>query len=148
MNKTKTIIIALAVAFVAVVVAATCGEVVLGGKYEETYAESIYDKIGPEMIKLYEDEIAGEPIVSGISAANIARTAERLNIEQSKLRVLYVVQDIAVRVGKRISLDELAAMTDIAVFIYAKNCGEEYAKSLSPERREQLKQLFLAALKK
>lgn len=145
MNRAKICGFILLAALVAVCV--TGGIQATAGHDPEAYAASIFDKLTPEIIKTYETEIAGAPVVSDKSSAMLERTANSLKISTNKLKTIMLLQDLAARVGEEISLSALADMSDIELFIYAKDKGTTYANSLSPERREQLKTLLLNALK-
>ena len=144
--KTKICIVILAVALAATVGVGIYREI--GAEpASEAYASSIYDKITPELIELYESEIAGENVVSGKSDVQLTRLANKLGVGRSKLNALLIVQDLAARANDPIGLSSLAKMSDIALIKFAKQCADAYLATQSSERREELKKLFLAEIK-
>lgn len=110
-------------------------------------AASVYDMLNSDLIEMYETEIAGESIVSDKSAAQLARTAERLGVSVEKLRAMLLLQDLMAKVGRSASLDELAAMNDMKLLSLVKQCAEEYLSTLPPERQALLERKLKAALK-
>ena len=109
---------------------------------------TIYDMLSPELISIYETEIAGEPIVSKLGDAKLQRTADRLEITVAKLKAIMLLQDLCARVGEDITLSRLATMKDFALIKLAKEQAEKYAATLPETRRSELKEKFLAAIKK
>lgn len=110
-------------------------------------AASVYDMLNPRIIELYETEIAGERVVSDISAATLSRTADRLGISVEKLKAVLMLQDLAARVGRNVSLNELAAMNDFKLFSLFKQCAEDYLSTQPEGRRQELEKLLKDALR-
>ena len=113
---------------------------------EPAYGGGVYDMLTPELISIYEREIALCPVVSNKSATMLERTAQSLNISTAKLKAIMLLQDLAAKLGEDVSLTRLAEMSDVELFIYAKDRGSAYANALSPERRDELKGMLLSAL--
>lgn len=109
-------------------------------------AASVYDMLNPRIIEIYETEIAGESVVSDMSAATLSRTAERLGISVEKLKAVLMLQDLAARVGRSVSLNELAAMNDLKLFTFFKQCAEDYLSTQPEGRRQELEKLLKDAL--
>ena len=107
----------------------------------------VYDMLTPELVETYEREIAGESVVSGKTQAQLVRAASRLKIEINKLKAIMLLQDLAGRVNKDISLDELAAMNDIKLLSLLKQYGDEYLSTLTDERRAELKKILSDSVK-
>lgn len=145
MNRAKISVIILSIVLLSVCTIGTARLFV--GTEETAYGGSIYDLLSPDIIEIYEREISLCPVVSDTSAAMIERTAKTLGISEAKLKTVMLIQDLASRLDEDISLSRLAEMSDIELFIYAKDRGTAYANTLSPERREELKSLLLSALK-
>ncbi|MDE7281421.1 MAG: hypothetical protein K2N36_06745, partial [Ruminiclostridium sp.] len=106
----------------------------------------VYDLLTDELIQTYETEIAGETIVSDKSASQLKRIADRLNISVEKLRAIMLLQDLAGKTGRNVSLSELADMSDIKLFTLLKDCGDDYMSTLTPERRAELEQKLKKSL--
>ena len=144
MNRAKIICAILALALIAICVAGVSREL---ADPSETYAGNIYDRLTPQLVELYETEIAGAPIVSGKSQAYLQRSASQFGISLGKLKAIMLLQDLVAKIGENASLSELAQMGDLELMFYAKNKATTYANTLAPERRDQLKSMLLSALK-
>ena len=107
----------------------------------------VYDMLTPELVEMYEHEIAGESIVSNKTASQLERSAGRLGVELNKLKALMLLQDLASKVNRDISLSELAAMNDVKLLGFVKQCAQDYLSSLPEERREELKKKVSGAIK-
>lgn len=145
MNRAKISVIFLSLLLLGVCAMGTTK--LLSSTEEPAYGGSVYDMLTPELISLYEREIALCPVVSNKSAAMLERTAQSLGISTAKLKTIMLLQDLAAKLGEDVSLSRLAEMSDMELLIYAKDRGAAYANSLSPKRREELKSMLLAALK-
>lgn len=145
MNRAKisVIILSLVLLFVC-----TIGTARLFASTEEAaYGGGVYDLLTPELIEVYEREISEGPVVSDKPAAMISRVAKTLDISEAKLKTIMLIQDLAARMDEDVSLSRLAEMSDLELLIYAKDRGTAYAAKLPPERRQELKNMLLAALK-
>lgn len=106
----------------------------------------VYEMLTPELVEMYEREIAGEPVVSQKTTAQLARLAQRYNIEVNKLKAIMLLQDLAGKVNRDISLAELAAMNEMKLFAFFKQCGDEYLSTQSEERKAELKKMLADAI--
>ncbi|MDE7372490.1 MAG: hypothetical protein K2N18_00335 [Clostridia bacterium] len=107
----------------------------------------VYDILTPELVEMYEREIAGESIVSNKTPSQLERSAGRLGVDLNKLKAIMLIQDLASKVDRDISLNELAAMNDMKLLSFAKQCAEKYSSTLSEERIEELKKMISGAVK-
>ena len=115
---------------------------------ERRYCDAgVYDMLNPNLIEMYENEIAGEQIVSDKSAAQLERTANRLGISIEKLKAIMLLQDLAGKTGRNASLSELAQMNDLKLLGYFKQCAKDYLSTLPEDRRAELEQMFKGAIK-
>jgi len=110
-------------------------------------AREIYDVLTPELIAMYEREISGKKILSDMSEKRLQRSAEKLGISISKMRAVILLQDLASRSGKNVSVSELAAMNEFKFIGYVKTCADDYLATLPEERQQELKQMLKDALK-
>lgn len=101
-------------------------------------AYDMYDTLTPEIIQLYEEEIAGEQIVSNKSQERLERLAQTLGISLSKTKAVLLLQDFASRTGESMSLSALAKMNDMKLISFAKQRASVYLSGLTPERKEYL----------
>lgn len=101
-------------------------------------AYDMYDALKPEIIQLYEEEIAGEKIVSNKSQERLERLAGTLGISVGKTKAVLLLQDFASRTGESMSLSALAKMNDIKLITFAKQRADIYLSALDPEKREYL----------
>ena len=144
MKANRFCIIAVAVAMIAL-----CTFMVfdMEGAERRLCDAGVYDILTPELVEMYEREIAGESVVSHKTQSQLERSAGRLGVELSKLKALMLIQDLASKADSDISLDELASMSDIKLLGFAKQCAEKYMSGLSEERREELKKMISGAVK-
>ncbi len=149
MNRAKlcSVILALTLVAVCLIGVARTTQRAQNESPEAYAASSIYDRLTPEIIEIYEREISMAPVVSNKSAAAIQKTAQQLDVSVGKLKTVMLLQDLAARVGEDASLSVLADMSDLDLLIYAKNIGTAYAASIPKEKADTLKALLLAALK-
>lgn len=106
----------------------------------------VYEMLTPELVEMYEREIAGESVVSQKTPAQLTRLAQRYNIEVNKLKAIMLLQDLAGKVDKEISLAELAAMNEMKLFAFFKQCGDAYLSTQSEERKTELKKMLADAV--
>lgn len=111
-------------------------------------AYDVYDMLTPQLIELYEKEIAECQIVSGKSQRQLERISKTLNISLNKAKAFLLLQDFASRTGDSVSLSTLAKMSDMEIFAFAKQRAEVYQTTITPERKEYLINLIKANLKK
>lgn len=110
-------------------------------------AAGIYDMLNDDLVKLYEKEIAGDKVVTGASGAQLERNAKRFNVDVQKLKAIMLLQDFAAKSGRNVSIAELAAMNDLKLISYFKQCAVDYLSTLPQERQEELTRMFKDAVK-
>ena len=110
-------------------------------------AKDLYSFLTPQIIELYEKEVAHAPIFSALKEERIERLEERLHASRQKLAALILLHDLLSRADMDRSLDELAAMKDLALLSLAKTAGDKYLNSLESEERDRLKKLFFSKFK-
>ncbi|MCM1306191.1 MAG: hypothetical protein NC037_02085 [Bacteroides sp.] len=110
-------------------------------------AANVYDMLTPELVEAYEREIAGESVVSDKTQSQLERSAARLGVEVNKLKALMMLQDLASKTGKDVSLNDLAAMSEIKLLGYFKQCVDDYMSSVPEERKEEIKKIVSDTLK-
>ena len=144
MKANRFCIIAIAVAVIAL-----CTFMVfdMEGAERRLCDAGVYDMLTPELVEMYEREIAGESVVSHKTQSQLERSAGRLGVEVNKLKALMLLQDLASKVDSDISLNDLAAMNDMKLLGFAKQCADKYMSGLSDERREELKKMISGAVK-
>lgn len=147
MKVTKTYVCAILLLIVAAAFMGTAIYTFESGERQLCSAAGVYDLLTPKMIEIYETEIAGESVVSEMSASVLARAAERFGISAKKLKAIILLQDLAARVGQSASLGELAAMNDLKLFAFFKQCAEKYLSAQPEGRRQELERLLKDALK-
>ncbi len=109
-------------------------------------AKDLYSVLTPQIIEIYEREIAGEAILSNISEAQLKKAAERVGVSLQKYRALCIVQDLGARVGESYTVGELAKMKELKLLITAKAIADAYFNTLSEQRQAELKEMLKQAL--
>lgn len=113
-------------------------------KREETArvcdAASIFDCVTPEVVRFYEEEIAGEQIISDKSEAQLCAIAKRYGISVAKARGALIVYDFSNRTGGGVDFPQIAQMSELKILSFFKARAEVYKQSLSEEKKEELKQ--------
>ncbi len=112
------------------------------------YGADLFAVLNDDMIKLYEDEIAKEEVVSNQSSAKLERLSEALDVSVNKLKAMLIVQDMSARVGDRVSLSKLATLNDLQLIAFAKEKVDIYGESLTDEQKSDLKSKAKDALAK
>ncbi|MBQ9276411.1 MAG: hypothetical protein IJ226_02325 [Clostridia bacterium] len=111
-------------------------------------AESdVYSMLNDEVITLYEREIAGESVVTNLTNKTISSLAEKNGFTVKKVQALILLSDLSARVGDKKTFVELAKLPDLSLLVFGKKCVDKYAKTLPKERQEELKEMFLSAVK-
>lgn len=143
-NMTKNMMKA---AFCAVILAAfMCAATCCQEPGQRAFASDLCDLVTPQLIQMYETEIAGKKVVSNMSEAKLMSVANKFSISENKTRAVYILLDLASRTGKEYTFDQLAKMDEWSLFAAAKSCGEIYFAAQTPERQEELKQMLKNAL--
>ncbi len=112
----------------------------------KTTSASIFDKasifniLTPEIVELYENDIAKKSVVSHISAVELNNICRKYKIPANKARALLIISDFSKMVGMDKDMAMLLDMNDLQIMRFARQCGEEYEKTLSPEKKAELKE--------
>ncbi len=115
---------------------------------EATDNTGVYEMLTDEVITIYETEIAHEKVVSDMKAKTLSSLAEKNGFTLNKTKTLILLSDLSGRVGDKKTFVELAKMNDLSILIFGKKCIDKYAKTLPSERQDELKNMFLKAIKK
>lgn len=111
-------------------------------------ADLVIDRLTPEVIAVYERRIAGAPLLSEKSEAELSLAASELKLSVKKYEALVLLADIMARTSKPVPLTLLASLGDGELLRLARRHAKLYAASLTEEERDSLKEEFRAALKK
>ena len=109
-------------------------------------AGSIFDMITPEIVAFYENEIAGEKVLSNKTDAQLAGIANRYNISVAKAKGVIVTYDFANRTGGGIDFPSIAKMSDMKMLAFVKGRAEIYMSDFTNEQKEELKQKAMDVL--
>jgi|GEM_PF-6689478 len=107
----------------------------------------LYQKLNDEVVRLYEEEIAGEPVVTRLDDMAISNLAEANGFSVKKAQALLMLQDLSTRVGETRTFKDLSALSDYKIFKFGKHCVDSYSKTLSKDKKDELKRKFLEAIK-
>lgn len=105
-------------------------------------AAAITDLVNDDMVRFYEDNIAGEVFVSNMSQARRERLRERYGVSDCKLNTILLLQDLGARTGRPQDLDVLAKKKDKQLVSIAKPLIKAYSATLSAEEKAELKNKF------
>ena len=111
-------------------------------------ADLVIDRLTPEVIAVYERRIAGAPLLSGKSEAELSLAASELKLSVKKYEALVLLADLMARTSKPVPLSLLASLGDGELLRLARKHAKLYAASLTEEERDSLKDEFKATLKK
>lgn len=111
-------------------------------------ADLVIDRLTPEVIAVYERRIAGAPLLSEKSEAELSLAASELKLSVKKYEALVLLADLMARTSKPVPLSLLASLGDGELLRLARRHAKLYAASLTEEERDSLKEEFRAALKK
>lgn len=111
-------------------------------------ADLVIDRLTPEVIAVYERRIAGAPLLSEKSEAELSLAASELKLSVKKYEALVLLADLMARTSKPVPLSLLASLGDGELLRLARRHAKLYAASLTEEERDSLKDEFKAALKK
>lgn len=121
-------------------------------RYDETKdknvceAGSVFDLLTPKVVEFYENEIAGEKVLSDKSDAQLASIAKRYDITVQKARGVIIVYDFANRTGGGADFPDIAKMNEIKMLSFVKERADVFTADFSKEQKEELKQKAMAAL--
>lgn len=111
-------------------------------------ADLVIDRLTPEVIAVYERRIAGAPLLSEKSEAELSLAASELKLSVKKYEALVLLADLMARTSKPVPLSLLASLGDGELLRLARRHAKLYAASLTEEDCDSLKDEFKAALKK
>ncbi len=109
-------------------------------------AGSITDMVDEEVVKFYEEKIAGDNFISSMSQYKIKRLMEAYNVDRNRLYTALILSDLGGRVDNHKNVDEIAQMKDKQLISYGKTVITAYIDTLSEEEKEALKSEFKALL--
>lgn len=110
-------------------------------------ADLVIDRLTPEVIAVYERRIAGAPLLSEKSEAELSLAASELKLSVKKYEALVLLADLMARTSKPVPLSLLASLGDGELLRLARKHAKLYADTLTEEERDSLKAEFKAALK-
>lgn len=111
-------------------------------------ADLVIDRLTPEVIAVYERRIAGTPLLSEKSEAELSLAASELKLSVKKYEALVLLADLMARTSKPVPLSLLASLGDGELLRLARRRAKLFADTLTEEERDSLKAEFKAALKK
>ena len=111
-------------------------------------ADLVIDRLTPEVIAVYERRIAGAPLLSEKSEAELSLAASELKLSVKKYEALVLLADLMARTSKPVPPRVLASLGDGELLRLARRHAKLYADSLTEEERDELKAEFKAAMKK
>lgn len=110
-------------------------------------ADLVIDRLTPEVIAVYERRIAGAPLLSEKSEAELSLAASELKLSVKKYEALVLLADLMARTSKPVPLSLLASLGDGELLRLARRHAKLFADTLTEEERDSLKAEFKAALK-
>lgn len=110
-------------------------------------ADLVIDRLTPEVIAVYERRIAGAPLLSEKSEAELSLAASELKLSVKKYEALVLLADLMARTSKPVPLSLLASLGDGELLRLARRHAKLFADTLTEEERDSLKTEFKAALK-
>ena len=115
---------------------------------QTAHAESgLYQKLNDELVKIYEEDVAREPVVTYILQEELKALAEKHSFSIKKTKALIILSDLSFRVNEPTPFTTLATMRDREIIRLGKHLFDLYGKTLSKEEKKALKEKALAALK-
>ena len=131
-------IVGLAVLFFAIF-NVVCGVSTSKNQRDICKAFSVFDMVSPKVIEFYETEIAGEKVVSNKSEKQIENIAQKYSISDKKAQGVLLIYDFCKRTGGGFDFPTIAKMSDGKIIVLAKERGKVYEKSISDEKKADLK---------
>ena len=110
-------------------------------------ADLVIDRLTPEIIAVYERRIAGAPLLSEKSEAELSLAASELKLSVKKYEALVLLADLMARTSKPVPLSLLASLGDGELLRLARRHAKLFADTLTEEERDSLKAEFKEALK-
>lgn len=116
---------------------------------QTAHAESgLYQKLNDELVKIYEEDVAHEPVITSIPEQDLKTLAEKHSFSIKKTKALVILSDLSFRVNEPTPFATLATMRDREIIRLGKHLFDLYGKTLSKEEKSALKAKALKALKK
>lgn len=103
-----------------------------GDKADVAYAGDFYDMINDKHIELYENEIAGEKVVSQLNKEMLAKMAQNYGVPVEKMKTALVFKHALNSAGVDITLEKAASLTPGEIYSY----GKVYVKYLKTVKSE------------
>lgn len=117
------------------------------GRAHAAKENPIYQQLNASIVKLYEQDIAHEAVVSKLTDKQLEDLAKNHGFSVKKTQSLLILADLSVRTGDAKNFDELATLSDRKIIKLGKSLIDAYAKTLSKEQKDDLKSKFLKAIK-
>ena len=109
-------------------------------------ASGIEDMVTDELITFYEKEIAKDTFISSMTAMKRDRLMSAYDINEKRLYLTLILQDLGARVGNHKDLNQIAQMNDKQLFSYGKTLVLSFIDTLTEEEKARLKDGFKSAL--
>jgi hypothetical protein len=103
---------------------------------------SLLDRVSPEVIDFYEQNIAKQKVVSDIGSAKLEKMAKTFGFSTGKYSAVLILKDLAARCGDELDIKDIAALSDLEIILKGKAYVEKYADSLGDEEKSELKEKF------
>lgn len=109
-------------------------------------ASGIEDMVTDELIAFYEKEIAKDTFISSMTAMKRDRLMSAYDINEKRLYLSLILQDLGARVDNHKDFNQIAQMNDKQLFSYGKTLVLSYIDTLTEEEKSRLKDGFKSAL--
>ena len=107
----------------------------------------IYSRLNDSLIKIYEEDVAHEPVVTTLPQDELETLAEKHGFSLKKAKALIILSDLSFRVNEPTPFTSLAQMKDREIIRFGKHLFALYGKTLSKDEKSALKAKALSALK-
>lgn len=107
----------------------------------------IYSRLNDSLIKIYEEDVAHEPVVTTLSQDDIDALAKKHGFSIKKTKALIILSDLSFRMNEPTPFTFLAEMKDREIIRFGKHLFSLYGKTLSKDEKSALKAKALSALK-
>ncbi|MCQ2602401.1 MAG: hypothetical protein MJ193_00595 [Clostridia bacterium] len=114
---------------------------------KQANAKGLTDMVDDKIVSFYEEEIAGENVVTRIDFQAREKMKKSLKIDDGKLNSVIILKDLGERTNNPQTLQNLSKQSDKQLFLTAKTLISKYCETLSPEEKARLKQEFLEILR-
>lgn len=110
--------------------------------------EFLLSRLTPEFIAVYENRVARDDIVSGMSESELSLLSEKLGVSAQKAKALILLGDLVARTFKPVPLSALASMSTGELIALSRCAVKAYSDALPEAERDDLKKEFFSAMKK